>query len=207
MDGAVPSPEEVEDLLQIGRRIAIAIEQSNRSALLQSALDKIPEPVLIVDHLERLQYANKPAVDRLGVDSGWRDPDKSQPLPAAILGEAHADLREALTERRRLVRTVSSLGLQRKQRAAKRSHAQDHRFRAWHRGAGCRRRQHFLDRFQVEREFLAGDFERDQHFRTRGNGLRALDFRRHGSAPSVFSICPNGFSDLTAAGSACILSK
>lgn len=72
-DEAVPTKDEVEDLMFFGRQLAVAIEQSERVSLLQSALDKIPEPVVIVDRRERLRYVNKPGTDLLNVESGWQD--------------------------------------------------------------------------------------------------------------------------------------
>jgi len=61
----------VEDLLYFGRQLAIAIEQSERVNLLQSTLDQLPTPVLIVDRLGRLRYANRPAEDLFAVPTGW----------------------------------------------------------------------------------------------------------------------------------------
>lgn len=72
-DGEVPTHEEVEDLEVFGRRLAIAVEQSERVALLQGALDKQADPVFIFDRCVRLRYANQPAAKLLEVPAGWQD--------------------------------------------------------------------------------------------------------------------------------------
>ncbi|HMG73130.1 MAG TPA: GAF domain-containing protein [Pyrinomonadaceae bacterium] len=77
-DGAVPSEDEVRDLESFGRQLAIAIEQSERVNMLQSSLDKIPEPIVIVDRTERRRYANRPAAKLLGIPEGWLRPTTDQ---------------------------------------------------------------------------------------------------------------------------------
>ncbi len=99
-DGAVPTGEEVEDLIVFGRQLATAIEQSERVNLLQSGLDLIPEPVLIADSLEQCRYANKPAADLLGLPPGWRDRDEAQILPDQGTQDLQKYLRESLSGRR-----------------------------------------------------------------------------------------------------------
>jgi signal transduction histidine kinase/GAF domain-containing protein len=92
-DGAVPSESEVADLLLFGRQLAIAIEQSERVNLLQSALDQMPEPVLITDPNLRLRYVNKPAAELLGPADGWRSRSQAEELSAESL---QGPLRELL---------------------------------------------------------------------------------------------------------------
>ncbi|MGA2185906.1 MAG: ATP-binding protein [Bryobacteraceae bacterium] len=104
-DGAVPSKAEAEDLEAFGRQLATLIEQSERVNLLQSTLDSIPEPVVIVDPLLGLRYANQPAADLLSVGPGWRGRD-GQGVASGALSD---DLRQAL-ERGRLARHVRGLG-------------------------------------------------------------------------------------------------
>ncbi len=72
-DRAVPTDEEVEDLFIFGRQLAIAIEQGGRVNLLESTLDRIPEPIVIVDSAKRLRYTNLPAAELFGGQAGWRD--------------------------------------------------------------------------------------------------------------------------------------
>jgi len=72
-DGEVPSQDEVEDLMAFGRRLAVAIDQAHRVNLLQAAINQSPDPVVIVDARQRVQYANKPAGDLFGLPSGWND--------------------------------------------------------------------------------------------------------------------------------------
>lgn len=109
-DGAVPSREEVDDLTAFGRQLAIAIDQSERVSLLRSALDASPDPVAIVDRLYRLRYANKPAAELLGIDSGWRKRSQAESLGSDVLGEIDGLIRESLQERRRLVRDIIGIG-------------------------------------------------------------------------------------------------
>jgi len=77
-DGAVPSDDEVVDLMFFGRQLAIAIEQGERVNMLQSSLDKIPEPIVIVDRTERRRYANRPAASLLNIPEGWLRPTSDQ---------------------------------------------------------------------------------------------------------------------------------
>lgn len=79
-DGFPPSRDEVENLIFFGRLLAIALEQSERVNLLQSALDKIPEPVIIVDSMPRHRYANRPAEELLNVSTGWQPRDIAEPI-------------------------------------------------------------------------------------------------------------------------------
>jgi len=70
-DGAVPSSEEIADLESFGRQLATVIAQSERVNLLQTALNKIPEPLAIIDTRERLRYANRAASQLFGVHADW----------------------------------------------------------------------------------------------------------------------------------------
>ncbi len=85
-DDAVPTDDEVEDLKDFAGQLAVAVELCERVNLLQSAFDKIPEPVGIVDRLGKLRYANRPAAKLLSVDSGWRDS-----ATAPVITEAWSD--------------------------------------------------------------------------------------------------------------------
>lgn len=58
-DGQVPTNEEVDDLMLFGRQLAVAIKQCEQLNLIEAALDKIPEPLLIVDKDERTRYRNE----------------------------------------------------------------------------------------------------------------------------------------------------
>ena len=109
-DGAVPSAEEVEDLLQFGRQLAIAIEQSERVNLLQAALDKIPEPVLIADASMRLRFTNAPAAELLALEPGWYGRKEMQALVEGQLGDVWRLLHESLQNGQRLVRQIQEIG-------------------------------------------------------------------------------------------------
>ncbi len=55
------SEEEVNEFFEFGRTLAALIQQGERIHLLQSALDNMPEPLLIVDSCRRVRYGNEPA--------------------------------------------------------------------------------------------------------------------------------------------------
>jgi signal transduction histidine kinase/GAF domain-containing protein len=96
-DAAVPSREEVQDFIAFGRQLATAIEQSERVNLLQSALDKIPDPVVIVDSLERVRYANMPAGDLFRTKTGWSYRNEAGELRHRRGSPLRQYIREALT--------------------------------------------------------------------------------------------------------------
>jgi PAS domain-containing protein len=110
--GAVPTVEEVKDLESFGKQLAIAIEQIERVNLLETSLDKIPEPMVIVDRTGRRRYANRPAAKLLGLPEGWnRDPDQP-PLAEELTGAGNVTelLGESLRERRRLSSHYRGIG-------------------------------------------------------------------------------------------------
>lgn len=72
-DNTVPSPEEAEDLMAFGKQLAVAVEQSERVKMLEETLDKFSEPVVIVDGLKQVRYANKPAHLLFDFPRGWHD--------------------------------------------------------------------------------------------------------------------------------------
>lgn len=109
-DGTVPSVDEVEDLLQFGRQLAIAIEQSERVNLLQAALDKIPEPVLIADAAMRLRFTNAPAAELLAQKPGWYVRKEMPVLVEGQLGDVWRLLHESLDNGQRLVRQIQEIG-------------------------------------------------------------------------------------------------
>ncbi|NLF70312.1 MAG: GAF domain-containing sensor histidine kinase [Candidatus Anammoximicrobium sp.] len=111
-DGAVPTPDEITDLERFGKELAIAIEQSQRIQMLQSALDKLPEPIVILDRRLRLRYANFPATKYFPVRADWHDredatrPEYEPPLPQPLeVGcECLADAQKSLQQDTRIVR-------------------------------------------------------------------------------------------------------
>lgn len=87
-DGAVPTRTEVDDLMLFGRQLAIVIIQSERLHLLQSALDKSPEPVLITDQFELVRYANAEAASVFGLRPGWKEVHDAERLDGPGLDAA-----------------------------------------------------------------------------------------------------------------------
>lgn len=110
IDGSVPRQHEVDDLLLFGRQLAVVIEQSERVNMLQSALDKTPEPVLIIDSLERTRYANKAAHDLIGVPLGWQTRSHAQSLSGDRTQEMLQDLRKTLDDEHRRVHHLKGIG-------------------------------------------------------------------------------------------------
>lgn len=109
-DGAVPTLAEADDLMTFGRQLAVAIEQSERVSLLQSALDKIPEPLVIVDNAVKIRYANQPGADLLNAKLGWRDRTETANAPQQELGEdLQRMVRESLSQKQRAVHHVQQL--------------------------------------------------------------------------------------------------
>lgn len=105
-DHAVPTKEEVEDLQTFGRQLAVAIEQSNRVSLLQSALDKIPEPLIIVDSGENIRYVNQPGAALLHTQSGWRDHAETGAAQQELAAEIQEMIRESLGKQQRAVHHI-----------------------------------------------------------------------------------------------------
>jgi len=115
-DGSVPSADEVKDLEFFGRQLAIAIEQSERVNLLQSSLDSIPEPIVIVDRAERGRYVNRPAAGLLSISEGWRKPAIEQRRFGDEVSAANAELsyqlHHSLISGNRLVSHFQGIGNQ-----------------------------------------------------------------------------------------------
>ena len=80
-DHGIPTNEEVQDLLEFGHSLAVVIQQSERVNLQETALDKIAEPIVIVDYRKRVRYANESAQQELYIPAGWRTPEKAESLP------------------------------------------------------------------------------------------------------------------------------
>lgn len=99
-DRAVPTREEVEDLIAFGRQLTVAFEQSERVTLLQFGLDRVPEPVLIFDKLEQCRYANEPATRLFPLTLGWRDRNDAQTLSGPGTEDVASHVRQSLVGQR-----------------------------------------------------------------------------------------------------------
>ncbi|HEX8888843.1 MAG TPA: ATP-binding protein [Pyrinomonadaceae bacterium] len=108
-DGAMPTEDEANDLRDFGRQLAIVIERTE-PYLLVSALNKIPEPIIVADRNERPLYANSPAADLFGLKLGWQKPNQPS-LRTAPGGEKCSQLlSESLQTGHRRVSHFESLG-------------------------------------------------------------------------------------------------
>ncbi len=113
IDGAVPTTDEAEDLQTFGRQLAVAIEQSKRVSLLQSALDKIPEPLVIVDNAINIRYANQPGADLLSIEPGWCGRiENNDDAEHGLDEEAQKMIRASLNTGQRAVHHVQRLSSQ-----------------------------------------------------------------------------------------------
>lgn len=109
-DQAVPSREEVDDLIEFGRMLAVVIRQSERTHLQQQALDKISEPILIIDSLGHVQYGNEPANNLFGVEPGWHHPEEAKSISDTGLALLVPQVRESLNKCERRARYEKGIG-------------------------------------------------------------------------------------------------
>src|SRR5207249_729604 len=77
-DGREHTREEMDDLEQFARNLGTAIAQSERVEMLQSALDQLGDPVVIVDRQMGVRYANGPASQYLDLKSRWHEPEDAR---------------------------------------------------------------------------------------------------------------------------------
>jgi len=103
IDGRVPGAAEVDDVLLFGRLMAVILGHGNRLLLLQDALNKIPEPLLITDSRTMLRYSNRPAAALFSHDPGWRDEDLTAELHDKVLTDS---IHASLADSRRIVKTI-----------------------------------------------------------------------------------------------------
>ncbi|MBA3241711.1 MAG: hypothetical protein H0T60_10845, partial [Acidobacteria bacterium] len=109
-NGELPSDLEADDLRPFCNQLAIAIEQCERVNMLESGINRIPEPLIIVDGTASPRYANQPAADLLGIGVGWRDRNQSEPLTAEKDGDIADIVRESMTRGFRLAGRVEKVG-------------------------------------------------------------------------------------------------
>lgn len=95
-DGGVPDADEIKDLLAFGKAFATALEQCERSNLLQSSLDRLPTPLVIFNARERIRYANKAAEDLFNVQSKWYSTEYAPALEDFVQGSAFDQVKISL---------------------------------------------------------------------------------------------------------------
>ena len=79
-DGRRHTREEMKDLARFARNLGTAIAQSERVELLQSALNQLQDPVVILDRQFRLRYANEPASRYFKTSARWHPPEDARPI-------------------------------------------------------------------------------------------------------------------------------
>jgi len=109
-DGLVPSWGEAKDLLAFGRQLAVAIEQSERVNLLESALDEIPEPIVIVDGSEHPRYSNHLGAELFDIPEGWLSRNSTVSLSETVDAPILEPVRQSLNSGQRSVRHLLGIG-------------------------------------------------------------------------------------------------
>jgi len=109
-NGALSSDKEIEDLKPFCNQLAIAIEQCERINMLESGINKMPEPLIIVDGTASPRYVNKPAAELLGISVGWRDRNQAGILTAEKDGQIAELVRESMSKGYRLAGRVERVG-------------------------------------------------------------------------------------------------
>jgi len=89
-DQLAPANEESVDLELFARQLSTALQHGERVQLMQATLDRLPDPILIVNPQKRLRYANDAAGKVFGVGVHWHAP---APIP-----EQEKGLIEAATD-------------------------------------------------------------------------------------------------------------
>jgi Histidine kinase-, DNA gyrase B-, and HSP90-like ATPase/GAF domain len=71
-DRELATDDEVEDFVTFGRQLGALIAQGQRVSFMQSALNKVADPLLIFDSRQILRYANFQASEWFWVKQGWQ---------------------------------------------------------------------------------------------------------------------------------------
>jgi len=82
-DGLPPSGEDVDDLIEFGRQMAAAANQSERLDVLLRTLHCDQDSLVILDHEQNIRFVNEVASARLQLDKGWHDTQKHLRLTQA----------------------------------------------------------------------------------------------------------------------------
>jgi len=103
-DQEEPTEEEVEDLTLFAKHLAVAIVQSEQVEMLQSALNQLPDPLVIVDRQRRIRYANRPGEDSFGISAGWQARPVDIDCAPSLEGEYTQTIGDAMDKKQQLVR-------------------------------------------------------------------------------------------------------
>ncbi len=98
-DGRVPGKQQIDDLVEFGRQLGGVLAGSERITQLTSALDKIREPIFLLNRTRHILFANEPArglFSNVVSVSGWQPGTPLMPTDA--LGDGY--VAKALTEKR-----------------------------------------------------------------------------------------------------------
>jgi GAF domain-containing protein len=106
-DGLAPTDDEAQDLIELGRWLAIVIGVSEQLQMLQSGLDALYDTIILFDRAKTPRYVNPRAGRRLNLRPGWyavgegptyeqlklRSPDLSEGEAAPIAAHASPIIR------------------------------------------------------------------------------------------------------------------
>lgn len=110
-DGSLPMLAEVDDFVAFGRRLSQVLERCEQVALYQPALQLLRDPVVIVDCLNRIRFANDAANTEFGMRIGWQNRRDSETTRHVFNDEPVLDLiKKALHDGQRSVRNLTSVG-------------------------------------------------------------------------------------------------
>jgi signal transduction histidine kinase len=70
-DGRVPIPIEVDALFDFGKKLAVALQLNEQIAMLQGALDTLPQSIAIFGRTGQVRYLNRLAKEFLGREAKW----------------------------------------------------------------------------------------------------------------------------------------
>ena len=107
-DGAVPTEEEVDDLMMFGRMLSGLLAQVRRMTLIYEGLNQVPEPLLITDRACQIKFANQPACNLFTpLEPGWQE------TPVLLEGEGGKQVEswfQAAQEKGRHVLQLKDIG-------------------------------------------------------------------------------------------------
>ncbi len=108
-DGLTPTPEEVDDLIEFGRNLAVLLAVNEQLQMLQASLDNLPDVVVLFDRGLSLRYVNRSAGRRLGLKTGWfarGTGQKLEELELRFAGVDDASLRDLGADFQKLIEKV-----------------------------------------------------------------------------------------------------
>ncbi len=107
-DGLPPSDEEVDDLVEFGRQMAAATQQSEHTHALLHALQAEEDEVTILDPERNVRFANTASAKRYNLLEGWHDSTKRVRLGSSLHVDVGRDIKLVLERGGSKVRHIGS---------------------------------------------------------------------------------------------------